>query len=156
MKFILLIFCLVCGNALIAQKKDTILTLYNSLQKENIELKKQLIDVEKTIVRVETEYKVLEKIQTNWLTAIGIISTLIILAVGFTAWNSYNVAKAAGEKASADIKTEFDAMKTEIKDSQEKLLNLNNEAELMLQKARGIINSLATTSEMPNQPPNNT
>lgn len=152
MKFILLIFCLMCSNASIAQKKDTFLTLY----KENIELKKQLTDVEKTIIRVETEYKALEKIQTNWLIAIGIISTLIILAVGFTAWNSYNVAKAAGEKASADIEAEFNAMKIEIKNSQEKLLNLNNEAELMLQKARGIVNSLATTSEMPNQPPNNT
>ena len=76
MKFILLIFCFVCSNALIAQKKDTILTLYNTLHKENTELKKQLTDVEKTVIRVETEYKALEKIQSNWLTAIGIIEFL--------------------------------------------------------------------------------
>ena len=149
MKFILLIFCFACGNIMIAQKKDTVLTLY----KENIELKKQLTDLEKTIIRVETEYKALEKIQTNWLTAIGIISTLIILAVGFTAWNSYNVAKAAGEKASADIKTEFDAMKVEIKNSQERLLGLDNDAEETLKKAKGIISSLNAfnnTSDTPN------
>ena len=150
MKFILLIFCFVCSNALIAQKKDTILTLYNTLHKENTELKKQLTDVEKTVIRVETEYKALEKIQSNWLTAIGIISTLIILAVGFTAWNSYNVAKATGEKASADIKTEFDAMKTEIKNAQEKLLSLNNESEATLQKAKGIVSSLNTINNTPN------
>ena len=60
------------------------------------------------------------------------------------------MAKAAGEKASADIKTEFDAMKTEIKNAQEKLLSLNNESEATLQKAKGIVSSLNTINNTPN------
>ena len=158
MKFILLIFCLMCSNVSIAQKKDTIFALY----KENIELKKQLTDIEKTIIRVETEYKVLEKTQNTWLTAIGIISTLIVLVVGFSVWNNYRIAKDEGIKAGEDIKAEikaelkaeFDPIREDVKSSQEKLESLNVEIEEAITKSRAIVASFGAT-DMDNQPPNN-
>ena len=155
MKFILLIFCLICSNVSIAQKKDTIFALY----KENIELKKQLTDIEKTIIRVETEYKVLEKTQNTWLTAIGIISTLIVLVVGFSVWNNYRVAKDEGIKAGEDIKAEikaelkaeFDPIREDIKSSQEKLESLNVKIEEAVTQYKSTVASLNSITIPPNQ-----
>ena len=144
---------------MIAQKKDSVLLLY----KENIELKKQLTDVEKAVFKLETEhkieYKALERFYNHWLNAIGLVSTLIILSVGLSILRNYNIAKTAGEQASKDIKTELkielDPIREQIKLSQIELENLKTLTEEAQAKYVAIITSLSGVSELPNQSPDN-
>ena len=84
--------------------------------------------------------------QNYWF---GFASTITILVLGFSFWNSYKTAKSEGAKASQEIKEDFDKLKKEIEitqtQSKESFQKTKDETEDVLKQSKSILLSLTST-----------